>query len=123
MRPKKPAVIRTLEGNRSKTPIPKEPQGVGYPIPPAHLTPEQLDRWTDIVTSLPVELLTRADVATIERMAIAWASYRAATILINQTGFLTKGRKGEPVYNPLLRVRSHAADEMNACTMQLGLSP
>jgi len=122
-RAKKPAVIRVLEGNRSRTPIPKEIDHVGNPVPPEHLTAEQLDRWCDIVSSLPSDLLSRADIQALERMAIAWASYRQVCVLINQTGLLTKGQKGDLIPNPLFRIRNAATIEMQACGMQLGLSP
>ena len=123
MSTKKPAAIRKLEGNPGKRPISEDMAAVGHPVVPTHLTPEQLDRWQDIVSSLPVELLSRADVQVIERMAIAWATFRQTTILINQSGLLTRGQRGEPVYNPLMRVRSAATEEMQQCGMALGLSP
>lgn len=124
MSTKKPAAIRILEGNPGKRAIPKhEVPNIGQPEPPAHLTAEQLDRWQDIVGSLPVELLSRADVQALERMSVAWAAFRQASVLINQSGLLTRGQRGEPVYNPLLRVRAAAAEEMQQCGMQLGLSP
>ena len=122
-RHRKPAAVRELEGNRSRTAIPKEIEPIGYPEPPAHLSAEQLDRWNDIVSSLPIELLSRADVQCLERMAIAWATFRQTTILINQSGLLTRGQRGEAVYNPLMRVRSAATEEMQQCSMALGLSP
>ena len=57
-------------------------------------------------------------------MAVAWATFRLqTTILINQSGLLTRGQRGEPVYNPLLRVRTAATEEMHACGQVLGLSP
>lgn len=124
MTAKKPATIRTLEGNRGKRPLPKnELAGVGRPEPPAHLTLEQRERWEDIVRSLPEALLTRADTQALERMAIAWAAFRQASIMINQSGLLTRGANNEPVRNPLLIVRNNAAAEMEACAMVLGLSP
>ena len=124
MTAKKPAAIRELEGNPGKRPIPKnELPTIGYPEPPAHLTAEQLDRWQDIVGSLPVELMSRADVQVLERMAVAWAAFRQTTVLINQSGLLTRGRNGEAVFNPLMRVRNAATEEMQACGLQLGLSP
>jgi P27 family predicted phage terminase small subunit len=96
---------------------------VGRPEPPGYLTAEQLDRWHDIVGALPAELLTRADEQCLERMAVAWSTYRQACTLINQSGLLTRGQNGEPTYNPLHRVRSAAAAEMESCGMLLGLSP
>ena len=111
MSDKKPAAIRRLEGNPGKRALPKnEVPNVTVPEPPAHLTPEQLGRWQDIVGSLPVELLSRADDQVLERMAVAWATFRHTTTLINQAGLLTRGQNGEPVYNPLLRVRTAATD-------------
>ena len=56
-------------------------------------------------------------------MSVAWASFRQACVLINQSGLLTRGQHGEPVYNPLLRVRAAAAAEMQVCGQVLGLSP
>jgi P27 family predicted phage terminase small subunit len=68
-------------------------------------------------------LLSRADEQALERMAVAWAAFRAASILINKAGLLTRGANGEPVRNPLLLVQATAAGEMHACGMVLGLSP
>ena len=123
MSTKKPAAIRKLEGNPGKRPISEDMAAVGHPVVPTHLTPEQLDRWQDIVSSLPVELLTRADHQVLERMAVAWATFRQTTIAINQSGLLTRGQNGEPVRNPLLAVRKLATTEMDACGQLLGLSP
>jgi P27 family predicted phage terminase small subunit len=124
MTAKKPAAIRRLEGNPGKRPIPdNELAGIGYPEPPAHLTAEQLARWHAVVGSLPTGLLSMADVQVLERMAVAWATFRQACGLINQSGPLIRGQHGELVYNPLLRVRSAAAEEMQQCGLALGLSP
>ena len=122
-RHRKPAPVRKLEGNRSKAPIPREMTGIGRPVPPMHLKPEERERWEDIVSSLPVSLLSRADVQALERMSIAWAAFRDLTIKINASGFLTRGANGEPVRNPLWLLRRDAAAEMHDCGMILGLSP
>ena len=120
---KKPAVIRELEGNRSRTPIPREISPPGRPEPPIGLTEAQLERWHDIVGSLPVELLSRADNQVLERMAIAWTAFREVNAAINKSGLLVKGIHGEPVRNPLLSVRRQATQEMQDCGNLLGLSP
>ena len=124
MNPKKPAIIRKLEGNPGKRPIPKdELTGVGDPVPPEHLSEAQLALWHHIVRSLPIGLLSQADEQCLERMAVAWATYRETSKLINQAGLITRGQSGEPVRNPLLLIRQHAAGEMSDCAMVLGLSP
>src|SRR5262245_43896772 len=120
---KKPAVIRALEGNRSKRPITRDLATKVIPQPPLHLTPVQRERWDDVVASLPDGLLSRADNAVLERMAIAWALFRETSAVINQSGLLTRGDHGVLVRNPLLIVRNGAAQEMHECGQALGLSP
>src|SRR6476661_8961607 len=117
MSPRKPAIIRRLEGNRGKRAIPDELITLGKPVPPAHLTAAQLERWTEIVTSLPEDLLTAADISTIERMAVAWAAFRETTLAL-QDRTLVRGRDGDIVRNPFLIVRQQAAAEMHACGLQ-----
>jgi P27 family predicted phage terminase small subunit len=123
MSTKKPAAIRKLEGNPGKRAIPREIEPIGIPEAPAHLTPEQRDRWQDIVSSLPIELLTRADNQVLARMAVAWATFIQTTVAINQAGLLTRGQHGEAVRNPLHAVRKLAVAEMEVCGNALGLSP
>src|SRR5215471_7448711 len=122
-RNRKSAAIREIEGRRAHRPIPVEIQPRAKPEAPMHLTAEQRERWDEIVIALPDEFLTFADNQVMERMSIAWARFREATILINRSGLLTRGQKGEPNYNPLLRVQKIAAEEMHVCGLLLGLSP
>jgi P27 family predicted phage terminase small subunit len=121
--PRKSSAIRIAEGNRGHRPIPREIEMTGRPEPPAHLTPAELQRWHEIVASLPDGHLKAADTSTLERMAVAWSTFREATILINQSRLLTRGQHGEPTRNPLLIVQKQAAEQMNLCGMSLGLSP
>lgn len=121
--PRKPAVIRKLEGNRGHRPIPEEVQVSGSPEIPEHLTDVERQFWNYIVDTLPQRLLTSADVQVLERMSIAWATYRLATAQLRLTGPLVKGSMGSTIMNPLFRVRSIASQEMDRCGMQLGLSP
>jgi P27 family predicted phage terminase small subunit len=121
---KKPASLRILEGNRGHRPINRnELIGIGEPVPPACLTREQLERWHEIVASLPRGLLTAADTSILERMAVAWAMFRETTAAINEAGMLVPGQRGENVKNPLCTVRRMATDEMQVCGAALGLSP
>src|SRR5215203_7192989 len=121
--PRKPAKIREMEGNRSRSAIPREIEPQGRPRCPGHLTEAEQARWQDVVASLPVEVLTRADEQVIERMAVAWTAYREACEGLRKSGTLVKGQFGNVVRNPLLIVKKQAVEEMNSCGMQLGLSP
>ena len=121
----KPKQIKVAEGNRRKVgqaSIPDEPRGIGAPRVPAHLTADERRLWADIVGSLPVGLLSRADDFILERMAVATVRYREATRKIAATGILVSSPQGD-IRNPLLVVQNIAAKEMHAAGSELGLSP
>jgi P27 family predicted phage terminase small subunit len=124
-RPKKPALIKKLEGNRgkfAKSQVREDTPGIGHPRPPEGLTEPERALWVSIVRSLPVGLLTRADEAALERMAVAWAEYRQVQALVRKSSLMVQSPRG-PVYNPLLLVREKAAREMHLAGEVLGLSP
>ena len=124
MTAKKPAALRRLEGNRGHRPIPEDgPRGLGVPEPPAYLTSAERERWDEIVLSLPVGLLTRADTSTLERMAVSWAAFRDATERLRAADVLAQGRERTVVKNPLFTVQRQASEEMQRCSSSLGLSP
>ena len=121
----KPKQIKIAEGNRRKVAIdkiPDEPKGIGVPRMPLHLSAEERKIWADIVASLPVGLLTRADELILERMAVATWRFRRTTAMIDKTGDLVQTPQG-PMRNPLLVVQSTADKAMHAAGSELGLSP
>lgn len=123
----KPKEIKVLEGNRSKVAQAKldaatEPKGVGSPRLPPDLDEVETAIWRDIVASLPKSLLTRADDSMLERMAVAWARFRAVRKTIKAVGLLVNSASG-PIRNPLLVVLNATQKEMHACASELGLSP
>ena len=61
---------------------------------------------------MPAGHLTAVDVSTIERMAVAWATFRETTLALAHMT-LVRGRDGNVVRNPLLMVRKQAAEEMH----------
>jgi P27 family predicted phage terminase small subunit len=122
-RPKRPALIRRLEGRRGHRPIPDdEPVATGEPSLPDYFTAEHRHLWTATLAALPKGLMTAADSAILELFVTAWATFRSATALIARTGPLVQSSNG-PVLNPLMRVRSRAAAEMQSAGQQIGLSP
>lgn len=122
--PRKPALVRHLEGNRSRTPIPTEIIARGRPECPARLTEDERELWLSIVESLPFGLLTAADNNTLERMAVAWARWRTCQTDINTRGLFVKvyGCKAMRP-NPHLGMQREAAMEMHRASSELGLSP
>jgi P27 family predicted phage terminase small subunit len=124
-RPKKPTQIKILEGNRgkfAKASLKPDPRGIGQPRMAAHLTKKERELWQDVVASLPVGLLSRADEQALERMAVAWAEYRDAKETIRKTGKLVHSPQG-PVRNPLFVIRNQAERAMHQAGEVLGLSP
>ena len=128
--PRKPAKIREIEGNRSRTPIPKEVNGRGLPQPPKTLNKAELELWHHVCESLPLGLLTSADEAALERMAVSWARWRACQANIRKNGLMmmrtvTVGRNKVRVerVNPMVELQQKAAREMHSCGEILGLSP
>jgi P27 family predicted phage terminase small subunit len=125
-RPPKPAIIKIREGNRTKVKKSKlkpDPVGRGEPRPPDCLDADELTLWWDVVHSLPVGLLSRADESTLERMAVAWNQYRQASRMIKETGLMVRHHLGHAVRNPLLPVQRLAGIAMHQAGEMLGLSP
>jgi P27 family predicted phage terminase small subunit len=122
-RHRKPAVIRQLEGNRGKRPIPNEIAGRGKPRCPDDLSDDQKRCWQAVVRSVPEGILTSADNQVLERMAIAWALHREAARLIREGAVLVKGHDSRPTKNPALTIMRQASQEMELCGTALGLTP
>jgi P27 family predicted phage terminase small subunit len=117
--------IKIAEGNRrqrGRAELRPDAQGLGRPRLPLHLSEVEAGLWLDVVASLPVVLLSRADEAMLERMAVAWAEFREVHETIKKTGKLVQSPQG-PVRNPLLIVREKASREMHLAGEVLGLSP
>jgi P27 family predicted phage terminase small subunit len=115
-----------MEGNRGKRKLDldREPQPLGeIGEPPDHLTEDQAEMWREVVRSMPIALLTSADRGSLERYAVAYAAFRGATKLINQSGLIIKGRHGNPVKNPAMVALWQASHDMARAGNELGLSP
>lgn len=121
----KPSQIKILEGNRSKVAVANlgpDLRGISSPRVPLHLSADERKLWADVVASLPVGLLSRADETILERFAVAWARFREAGRLIAKSGLLVQSPQG-PIRNPLLVVQNACAKELHAAGSDLGLSP
>jgi P27 family predicted phage terminase small subunit len=118
----KPPLLRELEGNRSKTPIPNTLSGLGRPVCSPALNADEQHYFYAICDALPAVLLSRADEQVLERMAIAWSRLWKCRELITEQGLLVNTPEGKR-RNPLLMVERDARDEMHRCGEVLGLSP
>jgi len=125
----KPAALKELHGNTQKVAnaefqkqIARQAKGNGTPRVPPHLRPYEQRLWRDVVASLPVALLTRADEGVLERYVIAWARLHETQRQIGIEGLTIEGPNGT-VRNPLLVVQKQATEEMHKAGCEIGLTP
>ena len=84
-RPRKPTKLRILEGNRSKSPIPKgEPEPPpGRALPPPNITGELADLWHELAEPLEhMGLLTVADASAFEKLVVLEHTLRTLAPMI-----------------------------------------
>lgn len=121
----KPSEIKRAEGNRSKLArdnIKDDPQGIGEPTVPMHLTADERLMWAHTVASLPEGVLTRADDMAIEGFVVNAVRFRRVGKMIENTGYMVQSPQG-PVRNPLLVVQNNAHKLFHMAGSQLGLTP
>jgi P27 family predicted phage terminase small subunit len=121
----KPAAIKIAEGNRrkvAKAELKEDPRGIGSPRLPGRLTEVEQQLFLDIVASLPVGLLSRADESALEAYAVEWATFRESDTKIKASGLLIQTPQG-PIRNPLLAVRNNSVKAMTSIGSNIGLSP
>lgn len=124
-RPRKPTATKVAEGNRrkvAKKELRPDVKGLGRPRIPAHLQADERKLFVQIVESLPVELMTRADESALEAMAVAWARYRRANQVVATEGEILTGPSGK-MRHPAMQIIDKAALEMSRFGSLLGLSP
>lgn len=125
-RPRKPTVLKVLEGNPGKRPLPK---GEPKPIPKAPDCPSVLDRegrkeWRRIVAELePLGLLTRIDMAALAGYCMAYSRWVGAENMIRKHGMLVKSPNGYPMQSPYLAIANKAIDQMKAFLTEFGMTP
>jgi P27 family predicted phage terminase small subunit len=122
-RPPKPALVKELEGNPGHQPLHMDVETKGKPIMPNYLNDEEKMLWRSIERALPRGLLGQADSQAVERMAVAWATFRECCRKITGNNLTTVGSTGQLTVSPFLKIRSMAAMEMHKAGEVLGLSP
>ena len=97
---------------------------IGQPAMPDDLPPEAEAEWRRVVPELEeIGVLASIDRAALIRYCCAWADWVELQDLIQKSGKLIKGQKGNLVRNPLLLARSDVEATLSDLGKQLGLSP
>lgn len=134
MRRTKPTVLKLIEGNRNKRPLPKhEPKPPpGIPIPPPHLDAIALAEWKSMAVMLfDIGLLSLIDGAILAAYCVAFSRWRQAEEALAimkakdkvTNGLLIKTTNGNVIVSPLVGVANRAMMMMIRCAEEFGMSP
>jgi P27 family predicted phage terminase small subunit len=97
---------------------------VGRPPMPRNLPPEAKAEWRRIVGELEAAgLLATIDRAVLVRYCIAWSDWVELQRLLEHSGKLLKGARGNLVRNPLWFMKQDAEQTLAELGRQLCLSP
>jgi P27 family predicted phage terminase small subunit len=123
--PKSPG-LRLIEGNRSRTVIPKSVQ----PKPSVPRCPGFLDKiakakWREIVREYAsLGILSQLDGTALSTFCNLYSKWRRATEKAEAEGFVVEGSTvGSQVKSPWLRIAADAENQMRLLGAEFGLSP
>lgn len=121
----KPKVIRELEGNPSKRPIPDVPDpDPSLPDKPDWLSALASHEWDRIVPELyKLGLITKIDETTLAGYCQAWARYVEAEKLLTDQGITIVDDKGNQKTHPAVTVSQRNLEKVLKYVAEFGLSP
>lgn len=125
-RPRKPAPLRIIEGNRGNRPIPKEAKigGGDCPRRPQHLLGMARTKWEQLAPDLHTAgLLTTADADALASYCVAYQEWRECTALVKREGRTFVTIRGVRGIRPELKIAHKAQAIMQQLMSQFGLSP
>jgi phage terminase small subunit len=123
-RPKRPPILRQLEGRRDAGPVVPMPD-LGEPLIPDFMSDDAQTIIEFVKTSMPKKFFSRSDTYTLMAFGF-WASEMQRCIrLMDAPDFrpTITGVRGTQVPNPLYSVMKTASQEFRAYAIRLGLDP
>jgi len=124
----KPTVLKLLEGNRGKRPIPQDEPKPAKPVRtppcPRWISPYARKEWTRIAKELHrLGLLTNLDVAVLISYCTAYGRLREAENKLKDQNSVVETSNGNLVQNPWIGIANRAMDQIRRFASELGLSP
>ena len=122
---RKPRVLRELNGNAGKRPLPIEPKlEPCAPAPPEDLEGEARAEWDRIVPELlALGLLTRIDRSALVGYCEAWGEVRECQAVIRAGGRTYETSIGQICTRPEVKIRDAAWGRVLRFLGEFGLSP
>ena len=123
-RPRKPTVVRLLQGGRNKQRLnPDEPKPAGKAIAPTWLSPEALLHWNRLAPILErMRVLTEADVDALMLYCRECQVYSDAEKMIRRDGITMETEQGLKKH-PAVTVLHEAATHMRNLMASFGMTP
>ena len=127
-RPNKPTVLKLLEGNPGKRPLPEnEPKPDKELLQcPDYLKTDDIayNEWNRLIPELyKLGLLTKIDQIVLEIYCSQYSVYRQAMEVINEDGLITNNIRHGDKANPAAQVAREAAKIIKAIAVEFGLTP
>ena len=124
--PKKPTVLKILQGNPGRKPLPKnEPKPVAcQPDAPETLSADARKHWDKIAAQLAESgIMTALDSDALAAYCEAYSRWLDANQKLVKFGSVIKGEDGIPKHSPYLRVANDSFQQMKVLLCEFGLSP
>jgi P27 family predicted phage terminase small subunit len=125
-RPRKPTVLKVLEGNPGKRPLPKnepKPEPLA-PKCPAHLDKAAKREWKRVVDLLePLGLVNKLNMAALAAYCQVYSRWVEAEGMIRKHGMLVKTPNGYPQLSPFMTVANRCLDQMKSYMVEFGMTP
>ena len=123
-RPKKPDVIKKLEGNPGRRPLNSDaPMPAGAPAMPPYLKDYAVEIWDQVITSMPKALYAMCDSAVLGAFCVAVSQHKDATEILESEGLTTTTARGDLRAHPAVAVQNKAVAIMATLGSKLGLDP
>lgn len=123
-RPRKPDVMKELEGNPGKRVLNDcALEASGSPAPPSHVKGYAKKVWDAIIASMPPRLYAACDSQLLAAYCVASEIHHQATLAIKKEGAISTGESGAPYQSPWVSILNREAQLLATLGSRLGLDP
>jgi len=122
----KPTMLKILDGNPGKRPLPEnEPKPpAAIPTPPRCLDRAARAEWRRVVKQLfDIGLMSHLDRTALAVYCVEYSRWTRAELEIKKSGEVVTTLSGHPIPNPWLSVARQAQNQMHRHGVEFGMSP